>query len=1057
MSRDTLSAVGLPDATLEVWTDETTATQAGPRAGIPEPTADSMLRLSASGQQTAPIEVMTLAGGHPTRDASGSLREVMQSASLAWRPPGGVWRGWDPPRALSRWEPLLLEAGGSGYAIDPDVLVLDSGVVCVACEERVSGASGPWRVIVRRRAGDGEAWATVVVESFDLDPGYNFRPTIVALPTGRIQLYRYLARGAYSALRWWYSDDDGATWSWGGDGALDESIRDDSGDGPARMRVRYSRGQLLLVAWLADVDSENVLTQYASSDLGNHFQRVAVVGASTSPSFPDDPDQTFDVAPIETGGFVVAVGNAIVAGRVHALVVPDAYRSLADATRVAVDAAATRALVARDESGVLLLLAGEAGASGTLWRAYGSADGGLTWSAYYQGQSAPALGGSINTLGVVMAADPALACGRGRAHMAHRWVGGSYSWGASLGMIYLGGWATVTQPQVRSSESDYDSVGWYAYALPFARPDDYTAFTRTGTGTTGYAAGASVLVAGSGAAEIYTLSLSALAISDSDSRWTSNRASAWRIVGRVTSGGDITTDRCGMRIATADSAAADRCDVSIRMEPGTWRVWDHIAGAQVGADVTHATTADVEILVVIEHLPQRVVRTYWRLRTNDEDRAYEAGPTGTIALGTSGLQTVRYGIIATGPAAATMRLAEFAAGPQIVQGGARYAPTLTTEYLAGRSYAGRPYIARGAYLTARQGSTWRGEVWRVDPRPDYGLARAVLDSSARTTWRSTGTGAQSISLRWTSRRSAVLAIAVRGSNVPRLDVDTWSGTAWVPLGVAVLAAPYAHTRSGAVLSPAGTRAGYLSHGELVGGYASLSGTIARRIIYQPEGLWSPTGTARIHLEGVDSGDPASGTAQAVYPDALILIDLRGLDTTAVRLSIPSAGTHIAPPESYWEVGCLAARWLWPVGSDYAWGDTLDEETHIEGTWTRDRQWRGVRVAPASRRVGLSFESVFELSVDTYPHAVALGGSAVARQATARALAAYLREVDGPAGSLLWVPDAGDLPSPVTVQLGRGACILGRLAEARVTRTTKPGSRKGSEAVDVGQIVIEEDP
>jgi hypothetical protein len=293
------------------------------------------------------------------------------------------------------------------------------------------------------------------------------------------------------------------------------------------------------LAWLADVGGNPALAQYASSDLGNHFQQIGVIGASSPSSpFADDPGLTFDLAPVETGGFVAAV-SGVVSGRVHALTLASAYTSIVDGTTVEVDASATRALVARDESGSLLMLAGATSAAGTLWRAYGSTDGGASWSAYYQGQSANARGATLNTLGVVMEADPALALGRGRGHLAHRWTVSSYSWGASLGMAYLGGWASPTQPLARQSDSDFDSVGWYATILPATLPNDYdNVATVSATATISYLSGATTAVATLGQNAHYRFDLATVT--------ADNRVTAWRLVGRVSSGSTLAAMRAGM-------------------------------------------------------------------------------------------------------------------------------------------------------------------------------------------------------------------------------------------------------------------------------------------------------------------------------------------------------------------------------------------------------------------------------------------------------------------------------------------------------------------------------
>ena len=1049
MSRDRVSAVGLPDPSVAVWRAETVATEAGPRAGLPVSSSASLLALTTSGPQTETIEVQTARGGRPVRDAAGTAAGVIQAAGVLWRPDGGTWRGWDPPRTMSRWEPVNVQPGGVGYAIDPDVVVLDSGVVLVACEVKEDSASGPWRLACMRRVAGSSTWTTISIESFTTDPGYSFRPTIVRLPTGRLHVYRYLVRSAsYSGLRWWYSDDDGLTWTWGGDGATDATLRDDSGNGPTRMRARYNSGQVLLLARLADIGGAVVLRQFASADLGNHFQFVHDA-KSADAAFTAAPGVSFDVAPSYVGGFAVAVQSLVTSGSANVITLPSAFRRLDQGESQQISATAVRVAVAADESGGLLYLVGLATDA---TEAYGSFDGGTTWAEYEPGTSGDA---TWYPGGIDITIDWALALGRGRGHLAHRWSTSSYSWGAALGMAYFGGWANPTQPLARQSDSDFDSIGWYETIVPAAPPDDYDNVSAVSvTATVSYLSAATTAVATLGQNAHYRFDLASVS--------AANALVYARLVGRVSSGSTLTAMRAGMLLVVEDpTGGTDKGILQIRMESGAWRLWDAQAGAQIGADVTHATGADVEIWVMVDAVDEEV-KTFWRLRTDDEDRIFAAGPAGGYTAAASPLtERIDFGILNTDTTATTMRIAEVSFAPGITTYAARIATPVTTTTLASRLVAGRPYLGAGVYLQARQGPTWRGETWTIRPSPDMGLDRAVLDPSPRNLWRSTSTAQQQIAISWDAQRSPVLALALRGSNIPEVEIETWNGLSWDALGTATLSTSLPFVRSGLQVRPNAAGSGYLSHGETVGGWVSLSATNGKAITHQTEGLWSTGAQPRARIVISDDGGapPSAGTGRLVWPDALILLDLGDLDTTAIRLTVPAAASSLAPPESYWQIGSIACRWLWPLGSEHAWGEVEETVTHVEGDRTRDQLWRGVQVAPASRRASVEFSVVSESGVDTTPQAVRAGSAHVAEQGTARALAGYLREVEGAAGSVLYVPDVpgGDLGGSVSVLLGRRRFLLGRMIAGGMTTRQREGSERGDLVVDAGQIVFEEDP
>ena len=168
MSRDITpsrySALVVPFET-EIWPDHTTITQAGPRAGVPVPVdgeGASRLALAARGTQTGDLQVRTQRGGFATRQAradSGGTLRLDNGAAFIWRTAttvGGTttygdWRGWDPPRAVTRYQSIVAcdnTATPTRYTKDPHAIRLASGNILVACEAHVPAAASPYQVAV---------------------------------------------------------------------------------------------------------------------------------------------------------------------------------------------------------------------------------------------------------------------------------------------------------------------------------------------------------------------------------------------------------------------------------------------------------------------------------------------------------------------------------------------------------------------------------------------------------------------------------------------------------------------------------------------------------------------------------------------------------------------------------------------------------------------------------------------------------------------------------------------------------------------------------------------
>lgn len=1031
-SRSQHAALGLPED-VTVWEAESTYTEAGLAAGAPTPTSSSTMALVATGPQSDDIRIRVQSGGVP---------DVEQGVRAIWRREDeSTWYGWDPPFATTAWQPISMAASAPEYTRHPDVATTpDGGLVCVV-DVRDSRVADEYQLVAYRWSASAGTWSAVVIQSQSSAPAQDRCPCIVALPSGRLLVYESIISGSTTRrqLRMWFSDDDGATWAFGGDRILDDSF-----DVPVvRMRAAYSTGQILLLIGTDDSGDYDVL-QYASSDLGNTMQFVAAIGGAG----PGNDARYADVCAALGRGFVIVVAG--VAGSLtdaSSYTIADAYRPFTAAAPVSLPPAFASISAATDSDLALCKLTDGSivvyGRDATNDIVYGavSYDSGTNW-AVVEDDIVWRSGAATDDYPYELAVAEA----DGRVAMVHRWVTGTASWAADLAVMWLGGWASQTHRYYTLDQTDTQVLGWQRQYVPVELPQD-NGWTAAGTGTELLAPDGEFvrIVTSPTQARTYTFS--------------------------TTFGGDMAA-----RMAVTPSTllagneqlivSTATYQVSARLGTTEWRLFDDLAGAQIGA--VSANFADgIEVWIEIDD-SAGYVQTWYRPLSRTEPAEWVAGPaTGSL---TSGLPTpqIVFGVVA--PSASVMTVhhlwwdsanrRQFSQLPMTV-------PTI----LRGRTVSNTPYFGESVRLTARSGPAWRGDEWTIARRATYGLQQAVDVRSPRVPWRSASVAQQVIALQWDDEAqrtpSRVAALTLRGSNVERITVEYHDGSTWQSLGTAVLGlSGLQMTRSGRSLRPAsGTDPHTMHHGEYAGGTAILDpggvSEVAHRIASHTGGVWSDThpATPTIRLEGDATSSPSSGGLTIVPEQVVVLVNLTGREARALRLTVPTAAE--GPAETYWQIGAVTLHWLHPMGTEYAWGRVQSTEVGTEVSETRDGQVRAVQTHPARRSVSLDWQTVPQVEVeqtDLLAGYVTLGTTidpTVLEQGTAYALDGYYQELDGDARPLLYLPSVPPLSGNLTVLRRRRDAIVGRVVSGAVQRTTQVGTEHEDELVSVGTIEIEE--
>lgn len=1044
-------ALLVPNPRIELWEAECSGTQAGPRAGVPEPEQVSALALAATGDQTsssAGVEVMTRRAGYPVRAAtfdSDSSQVVDRGAQFVWRNVGDSdtsWRGWDPPSMIVDWQAAVWTdaSGNLKYVQDAVIAAAHNGDLLVIAQVReVSASGGEYRLECIRRTAASSTWTRVLIEGEATAPSQDYQPAVVVLPSGRVLVYRWLRQSTGStvnALRLWYSDDAGLTWSFGGDTIAGRGTTNTI----TWCRAAYSGQQVLLLA----VTSSGDIEQYASSDLGLTFEYVGLNEISGSAA-------SVDVCPADIGFVVVHVNTLVGTLGARAFRTANAFEKYTANAEVTIDAD-----VAVGEYGVTIIQDD----TGILWchyisdtsyglAAFMSADDGRTWCD---------MSGAYNTTADTSTTFQYLtACWwRGQAVIAHNWAANPGNEDTSLGISYLGGYTTVPVPRVRSSTSMAWVSRWTTIWLPFDLPGD-CGWTAAGTAAT---------------EALETPGLLRLNTTAANMRTYTRTVSAGLTTGihaiidlAAVSGGAITTNQRSLRVEITDGATASYA-VEIRIGTAGIRVYDGVSGTLIGIQQDFNTLLRTQIRVAIQN--DDVATWYRTATTTGGEREWVVGPTtgGLTPAGAVAASTVVFGHRATGASACeTVFYQMHASGGTHVGRNIALGVTNPTD-LVGRLYAWRGrgvYVADEVAIQARSGPTLLGEAWTISTAYDYGRSR-VLDPRPRRAHRTTDLATTvKLAFKWatvdTPLDSGLFGIYLGEKNLGRITVD-WRDAgsgAWVNPATYDLHFDADYTRSGEAVVPNGTTSaiGYVPRDEFAGASFEVDDQ-ARRIAHHPDGRWATTGVKLVmHLDGIDDTETASATGRIVPRQALLILPISatysGVRITQVAPDVDNPSVY----QGYWEVGRFLAGTVHILADDPAETRAIEYQDGAEIAEARDRSRRSRVAAPPRRIIELSLTDGVDTTelADGDPDYYEWHDARSAIGGTPGALAGLQRALDGGATQVVYIPRLTSEAAQV-MQL-RSQAILCRIA-GPIRIETVLGDELADEFVRVATIPLEED-
>ena len=1102
VSKSYLRGLLVPDLRLgyDSIADSSSYEQAGPLPGVPEPFGETEMVLEASGTQSPDRELRIRAtkAGQPEPDGG----------AFAWRNAGDtLWRGWDGPHQISYFESLDYTTTANKWQ-HPHAITLASGaVVCVVMK------SSRYTVAQVRNPTTG-AWVEVSIHDNGAAYARAARPTVLALPSGRLLCFFWQedALTATNNVRMHFSDDDGATWALGARAVLTDDI-DNAGvtKTPKTLRAAYLNGQILLVMWITDTAiaaRADVLYQFASNDLGASFDLVDGWSGAADDSWAGFPSLfaangqfflhyiTRDLA---TTGIIVPYQRRIA----------NAYQLLASApAEIAClgSAAMTWGTFAggpplsftageltswADEDGVLYLAGQNFDAAGGALRecfVQRSIDNGATWRGV--GSSDASWARAPWWAGRDVATYPKEIAGTsqgGRAVLLHSFAAAPDTHDDSLCATYLGGFTTVTLPQLNVFPSPAERVSWARTWLPFDLPENtggvWTLVPAGAPGVTMTSGGLRVTGVG-GDVQSYALTVAPTS--------THLQGMIALLDLRVVAGSGFVDLRSGI---------AGPSSYTIRVTVSTTAITlrDMVAGADIATIATTAGVTGVQVLLAVGDPDVGVVGGYgaawYRPTGSGTDRAFVTiGTSTTLAIGASTTNQMGWGNISAGTTDVYFRQACYTFGTYA--GKQLYAGNDNPEGLQGRTFSPSPvYVDDGVKIAAVDGPVFFGDNWHLDTRYEYGIENVfheVSPSPARG-WRSIGTAVeQLIAVQYEGAPAGervpglepMIGIGLFEINFRTCYLEGYNGATWDTLATidsATLQNELSFTRQGDTVFPQPLPAAYTgardwftyhvladSYFQMVGEQGEISWDVIKKIRTNGEGVFSNSVTkpTRIALYDVQPGDPSGAIAfevSAIMSKDVVCIVNNATRYTALRLRIPPQETC----EGYFKIGTMLLGHVVTFSWQYSRGRALNVEPNTALVTSRSGLRRSRRLGKPRRSVEMAWTDGADVTqatraTPTPDYTTGYTGSAVpvgTPYDTPYTVAGVAEQLSGAASPVVYLAgfERPAVANTAIVLNNRNTFLLSRLVSP-VRLESRLGSEWGNpgELFNVATITLEEE-
>lgn len=1128
-----------------LWTNETNWPEQDPRAGHPVDQGDSDVVLAAYGSRatTSTIELESVSAGaiDPITGAGFAWKKTGDALFRGRNAPTSIW-GWN---AIHYTDGSSTVTGAVTASKAPHTVTTAKRTVLVTSQ--VTRYNTGETVQVSRWVESSQSWSTANVRTTTPAPSQAFEPALCVIPrtTGdRVLVFYWLEDTDTDTIQlaMSYSDDEGATWLVGSSACLKTPLF--SGETACRrIRAAYRNGQVVLFAHLVGQSvsdaaaSNDHIRQWGSYDNGATFFDV-VSGQGTSSlegAFPD--------VVATPSGFVMCFvsirrAESKIEPYIQQRIVPDAffpfgasplYRGINDqagssatdgnnvgylqvavgdlgsgeirhvpATGTVASSKYTYAdndlsLVASDDGTLYLItsaLSSYVNFSGfsTVTHAKNevvavrSVDGGLNWETMgisdifpVQRQFGRPLQSFPGSATIWRGQDTgsylrsyAGTWWKGQIVLAHQWLAATGNEDNSLCAAWLGGYSTVNMPRTELARNESTLAGWINTWLPIERPGDLTAWTATGSAT-----------------ELLILASVRITASSGFRKYANTDAATGYIVrASLTTTSTTTLVNTRVAISMRTAVSVTHRQVEVRFTTSKIRLYDVVAGAVIGSDVSIDTTAGVD---VIASLQDGVAALWYRPKGASEDLEYIAGPTGAATAGGASTDEVAWGVLSSDTA--TVRWHEFHVTSGVYAGqtletlqsmtnpsdlnAVRYSPTGT-------------YLTDGVVVAARSGPALEGDSHHIALASDYPISRvfpSVFPSPRRGTRTVDDNSEVKIAVAFDSKASGggwesaplsdAMCLAVLGANwrtgfVERYDRGTSS---WVTLvtidaasGMSWLANSW--TRTGATIRADGSLGAlatqlYLEPNELAGGTLEFSSSKLRKIVANTEGNTRGTLSGRqatVRFDGADNTEVTS-TVRFWSPNFVAWWNMLGETAQGFRLRIPAQDTV----DGDIRVGTLVWGNIHGFGTPYSFGRALGQEHGVQVVQAEDRTYRTRTLAPSRRSVTISWSDGVPTcnasGESPDPDYVKLSDSSGALPVASSfdlpmTLRGLSEQINGPALPVVYLPRLEKGPPDATTLNRRRDFLVGVL-DSDIQLDTVQGAENEDEFIRVASLRIRE--
>ena len=1074
-----------------LWAAESSYTEQAPRPSI-TPSASYRMRLEAGGtvdDSTATYELQVVEGGQPGR--------FTRAARAAWRSTGGTWLGWDIPSSIVGYGAVEVGDATHIYA-RPSILALPSGVVLLAYSVSETGADTG--IGLRRLAAASTTWGSrALVHDTDTD-GAASHPVLVQAGSSVLLLHWIESPDAACwSISVHISDDEGVTWRILRRYAItDTDILSAGAITRGRIAAAYLEGQLLVVCHLVSTAAtyDDVLRQYASGDLGATLVKVETLSGASATYTGGYPvvlaaDGAFLVLYVRGTDFSIQsrrIGAAFQPLSEVAIAYPGGTwdTDMAAVTGAAITDADVTACV--DDAGLIWLYARCAytlGLTDNRCVCAVSGNGGRSFEVVGVNPIDPTdasntacwwLPQPTGTAATVYPTNFSATFARGRVLLAHSHYAATATTDASVGVLTLGGYQSVTQPPTRRGAALGERAHWNRTWIPVERPDDMAGTYTTTTSGTGTAS-----ITAAGLLSTSTPAGAGTQFYHEDDSTNGSLSFLGEFALRITAGGSTTVQEVGITLRLSDGTSHG-IEVQLRISQSGYAVYDVVAASTLATVTGTGSGAKAYRIGAYSDGTSRRFQVWHRLHNAlDEGRAWTLGYS-TSTLGdsfASGTTRVRWGLITASTNTTALwyhlgwSVGDVSTGDQAV--GTRDRWDAWSSASSPTGLQGRPistqhvYLGGGYTVRGTQGPGAVGDTFTLRSSSQYALTNvfSTVCRSPRLGWRSVDdSSAQSIALALhptilgtgtSAALSPVWALVLQGCNWRTATLQKYTGGAWSTLAAIDLShdsLPY--VRTGGAYEPDGVASSmpYALRGEWIGA-TWASSALRRRILDSSEGAWSTSYAGprlRVAVSGGTAVDAASGVGGRIWSTRGAIV-FPAPTCAGMRLVIDAQDTV----DNDLRIGSLLLGpcYLAPRRPDWQQADTLEpghrRQRRDDGSVVVTNQ------APPARRYSLAWtdgvdESQAFAGSPDYA-AWASGESPGAPSALPRALVGLIRDHDGEQVALLPAVTA----SASAVTLRRHHEILVGTMTSSAELEAALGEELSTQVQRVAALVVEEDP